>query len=364
MTKLSEETQALAQEIAEKLGETEQKPLEQIQLIIDLVGADFAKQKLDKALEIEQQGGLMVHRGARKRTLGGIYFYIIKGELEEDVRDKVFPNFGKTMIKRVLQWHERVEELAQFLQQEGIDGKLHKNPRVVLQGRPGIVKQIENTMIVVMEHEHTQAPYPKGVPPIPETSHMRYILYVGYRQWQKIEIAIKNPKDYFIAEGYQLWDAELNAMAIFVHHLTTYELERIARREKQASESTQDGSIAEQDVSKGHDKKPKGKKSDKKSAQSPPSRKNFAQNEGRKKTPPSRHRAPEPPPIFDVQIDIPAGMPSDIASKFQQLHNAAETFRERIATMEEKGQAGVEMTKRLLANTEKQIEEISQKYAE
>lgn len=44
-------------------------------------------------------------------------------------------------------------------------------------------------------------------------------------------------------------------------------------------------------------------------------------------------------------------------------HQFNATLRDRIATMEAKGQRGVSMTKKLLANTEKKIAAIEKQYA-
>ena len=51
------------------------------------------------------------------------------------------------------------------------------------------------------------------------------------------------------------------------------------------------------------------------------------------------------------------------SSKLEKLYSAAETLRERIADMEAKGKGGVAMTKKLLKNTEKQIEALEKYHA-
>ena len=61
---------------------------------------------------------------------------------------------------------------------------------------------------------------------------------------------------------------------------------------------------------------------------------------------------------------IPPGVPPEVGDKLRQLYSAAETLRERVATMESKGQAGVAMTKKLLRTTEKQIEALERKFVE
>ena len=57
-------------------------------------------------------------------------------------------------------------------------------------------------------------------------------------------------------------------------------------------------------------------------------------------------------------------MPADVARKLSQLQEAANTLRSRITDMESKGQPGVAMTRKLLQNTEKQIEALQSQYTD
>ena len=56
-------------------------------------------------------------------------------------------------------------------------------------------------------------------------------------------------------------------------------------------------------------------------------------------------------------------VPASVSDKLKQLHSAADTLRQKIATMEEKGQkTGLNMTRRLLEQTEKQIATLEKQY--
>lgn len=238
MITVSEENRAVALEVAEKLGETEANPIEQIALIIEKMGVEFVQKKVEQALKIQQDGGLSVHRGSRRRTLGGVFFYVVKADLEPDVIKQIFPEFGKE-IKRILQWDERIQELADVLKHEDeTPGEMRKNPQIVVEGRPNQIKMIENTIVAIFDHQHKETPYPKGVPTPPENLQASYVLYMGYRQWQKVEIAVKNPEDYLIAQGYPIWDTELGVVAVLVQKLTTKLLDQ-ARRAQVANPQIQ-----------------------------------------------------------------------------------------------------------------------------
>lgn len=72
--------------IAETLGETEWKPRTQIERIVEHLGADFAMTKLAEAEHVEAQGGMMLSDGSRRRTKGGVFFYLVRQWLKEAKR--------------------------------------------------------------------------------------------------------------------------------------------------------------------------------------------------------------------------------------------------------------------------------------
>lgn len=78
-------------EIAEKLGETEQRPRGQIIHLIEMKGTDFALQLLQDTLKVQEEGGMEVTDGSRKRTTGGIFFKLAKDRLDAKTRGIVFP---------------------------------------------------------------------------------------------------------------------------------------------------------------------------------------------------------------------------------------------------------------------------------
>ena len=91
---MSEQTNnaaTLADAIADRLGETQSRQRSQIHLIVKRCGEDFARDLLAQTLEIEAQGGMMTHDGQRRRTPGGVFFYLAKGQMAPDLRKQLFP---------------------------------------------------------------------------------------------------------------------------------------------------------------------------------------------------------------------------------------------------------------------------------
>lgn len=72
--------------LIESLGETDARALLQIERIIERIGLDFALQKLEEAERVEEQGGLMLADNSRRRTKGGVFFFLVKQKLKEDGR--------------------------------------------------------------------------------------------------------------------------------------------------------------------------------------------------------------------------------------------------------------------------------------
>ncbi len=76
--------------IARALGETEPEPLQRLQAVVTILGPDQALALCEKALAVEQQGGMLTQDGTRRRTAGGIFFYLVRGSGNKQVQ-KLWP---------------------------------------------------------------------------------------------------------------------------------------------------------------------------------------------------------------------------------------------------------------------------------
>jgi hypothetical protein len=77
--------QTIAQ-IAEALGETEERQRAQVQRIVETCGVEASLALLEETLRIEAEGGIMTADGARRRTPGGAYLTILKQRLKDEGR--------------------------------------------------------------------------------------------------------------------------------------------------------------------------------------------------------------------------------------------------------------------------------------
>ncbi len=74
-------------QITEALGESDIKPTVQIERIVNRLGTEFALEKLQEAETVEANGGLMISPDSkRRRTKGGVFFYLVKQKLREEER--------------------------------------------------------------------------------------------------------------------------------------------------------------------------------------------------------------------------------------------------------------------------------------
>lgn len=88
--------------LIESLGETDARALLQIQRIIERIGLDFALEKLEQTEQTEAQGGLMLSDGSRRRTKGGVFFFLVKQQLKQEGR--------KTDMKEIFYKNQYPEE--------------------------------------------------------------------------------------------------------------------------------------------------------------------------------------------------------------------------------------------------------------
>ena len=70
--------------IAAQLGETERIPQQTIWRIVRTLGPERAQAFVAQAQEIEANGGMVIPDGSRKRTLGGIFFYLVRTQVTDD----------------------------------------------------------------------------------------------------------------------------------------------------------------------------------------------------------------------------------------------------------------------------------------
>jgi PHAX RNA-binding domain-containing protein len=218
LTTTDDEIQHAAQQIAATLGETYPGPVAQIERFVRLLGVEWAQTVLRETLAIEAQGGLILPDG-RRRTVGGVFFYLARQRMTPEQAALVFPRTGQPQAPPVprepMGWGQRLEAVREAGREKG---KV-MSVKIIVTGRPGSVVRREGTVVLTLEDNH-EASLPVSVP-APPTEPTRYLVYVAARQWAAVEPAMQNPNDILIVQGTCSYDEEAKGIAVFAASVTT-----------------------------------------------------------------------------------------------------------------------------------------------
>jgi hypothetical protein len=115
-----------------------------------------------------------------------------------------------------LVWDQRQEALERVLAAPGPA----RTVKVTVVGQPGWVEPRGNLVMVGLTHSLKPTGYPKGVPAPPGTP-TTYVVYIGAKQWKKVDEAIQNPEDLLVIEGQAMIDSDLSVIAVFATNVST-----------------------------------------------------------------------------------------------------------------------------------------------
>ena len=316
------EISQLAKGFGENLGETERMPFKQIGLMIETCGLPFVEKIMAETEATEAAGGMKTHDRKRRRSKGGVFFFLAKGQMDAKQRSVVFPNFGKhgdgTIAPPGIEWGERIEPMKALREQAGQVSSL----TVSLSGRPGKLHIDGSSVMTVIEQRQVKAPpYPKGVPHFDSIDGITtYYVFMSLRHWKRVEKALEDESDLLIVEGSAVYDAQLEGITVLSTRVST----KLQEYKKRKSKSQQE------------------------------------------QKPGERPAAKAPAATDDeVNSDRPdlSGMPAEAADKLQKLYSAADKLRQKIDAVDEKSQnSSVKMTRRLLDQTERQIAGLRKQY--
>lgn len=98
------------EEMAQQMGESETKPLRMLETMVLLCGVSFVQAIFEDAKELEAQGGLMTRKGDRRRTLGGVFFYLARFRMSRAMRMVVYNRKGRLPAEITDETAELVEQ--------------------------------------------------------------------------------------------------------------------------------------------------------------------------------------------------------------------------------------------------------------
>ena len=83
-------TEETVSTIAKALGESDEIPLGQIGGVVKILGEELCLKLLSETQQIEAKGGMMLPDNSRKRTLGGVFFFLARQKLSHEDKLAIF----------------------------------------------------------------------------------------------------------------------------------------------------------------------------------------------------------------------------------------------------------------------------------
>jgi hypothetical protein len=221
-------------EIAAQLGETEAMPLRQIARAVATLGEERARAFVAEALAVEARGGLLLPDGSRRRTLGGVFFHLVRQGVTRDERRAIFPHVAggprgrPATTEAPFTWEDYPTALAQL----GKPGEA-TTVKLTAVGRPNSVAERGPVVLVGLRSDRAPS-LPKGLPT--PTQPTGYMLLIARKQWDKVAASLRRPDDVLIVEGYPTLDARFQGITVLATRTTTKLLQQAERQRQQAKQ--------------------------------------------------------------------------------------------------------------------------------
>ena len=253
---------AIAKLIAELLGEREVTSWLTIRRCIQKLGIDVTLAFVRKTQEIEAAGGMFLPDQSRRKTPGGIFFWLLRHEVSPELRRQIFPpaaakveevpqvskqskkSHPRSASARLL-WEERVLVREEA---EAERGEV-RTVKITLVGRPGKVVEEGHCVVVSMQQAAKIPPLPAGLPlpSLEQVGATRYTVYIANKQWKKVAEAIKDEEDILIIEGLPVLDGQ--QITVLATNVTTRNLQKAAKAPKpQKPQKARDTNAAESEA--------------------------------------------------------------------------------------------------------------------
>jgi hypothetical protein len=200
--------------IADRLGETETGPRMQIKRLVGVLGRTQALALLEKTMQREEQGGMMLPDGSRRRTPGGVFFHLASttgtpkpGKVlrrphapTEPPKEAKQPSPAAAPVPTVppFSWEDRTTAIDAIGNEKGRATTV----KITVIGQLGKFVDKGTCVMGVMQHTGEKVPaLPKGVP-VPSAVKTNYVVYIGAKQWKNVATTVNDPEDALIIEGF------------------------------------------------------------------------------------------------------------------------------------------------------------------
>jgi hypothetical protein len=220
----------LPERIAERLGETQPAPLAQIIRMLGLWGPERVKALEQEALTLYQGEGMLTAKGDRKRTAGGIFFYLAHRAASREEWQRISPQAFVPRSQRTKMRKPKpaqptpapqskagaqpkpqppapppvpvqaltLEAMIEFAKTMKEAPAMNSTMKLI--GRPAEVKTSGGCVMFVFTSEKVPA-LPAGLPPV--EAGTKYLVLVAVKQWNKIAPGLEADQEAkLLIEGY------------------------------------------------------------------------------------------------------------------------------------------------------------------
>lgn len=204
--------------VATQLGETGTRMRGLIKEIVRVIGTTTTLAVYEETLAIEQNGGMMLPDGSRRRTPGGVFFKLVKTNYPET--RGIFHQYDNRPKKK--KGPAQTPKKERPVQKHTGEQKQEKETTVKIQifGRPSSRVVDQGTYVVmIFQTNKPPAALPKGLP-APTDTKTNYVVSVSAKQWKMVADALDDPEDQFIIEGFPQPDKN-GSIAVFTQSITT-----------------------------------------------------------------------------------------------------------------------------------------------
>jgi len=227
---------ALAASIADQLGETATLPRAQIERAVRHLGEERAGGLLAEALALQAAGGELLPDGSRARTVGGIFFRLVRHRASARERAAIFWPDGRPARRAKsansaapFTWEDYAAIAPTLMNGAGEATTV----KITVIGRPKQVQAKGDVVLVPLVSEKLPT-IPKGLPT--PTTGTAYALLIARKQWQKVAAALEDPGDRLIAEGYPTLRPGFAGITVLATNVTTTGLQATKRQAQQAAQ--------------------------------------------------------------------------------------------------------------------------------
>jgi hypothetical protein len=239
---------SIAATIAAQLGETERIPQQTIWRTVRTLGPKRTQAFVTQALEAEANGGMLVPDGSRTRTLGGIFFYLVRTQISDTEAIAINVMWRSKQQRKKLglaptttatpstppappplppfMWDEAAPIIAELTANIGEASTV----KMAVIGRPNQVVESQGGGGVALRSTKTPT-LPKGLPPLP-TTPTTYMVFIQQKQWNKVREAMQQPDNALIVEGYPVHEPRFAGITVYATQVTTKLLQAAKRKEQ------------------------------------------------------------------------------------------------------------------------------------